>query len=210
MLSFWDRFAGLYDIAELANKRVNDTNAQKAACEIRKGDYVLDCAAGTGAFSAAAAENAGHVLCTDFSKKMLICSMKRAKRLGITNISFAKRDILALKDGDGIFDAVIAGNVIHLVNDPEKAVSELIRVTKKGGRIIIPTYLNGNFKGIGKPMIKLYKLAGFAPHTEFTLESYTDFIAGAAEKHGCLYKIELINGNMPAGFAVINKPKGGL
>lgn len=60
--------------------------------------------------------------------------MKKARRLGIYNISFAKRDMTALKDPDNRYDAVIAGNVIHLLDDPQKAFSELIRVTKPGGK----------------------------------------------------------------------------
>ena len=109
--------------------------------------------------SMAAAKNAKHVTCTDMSKEMLIQSMKKARRLGIYNISFAKRDMTALKDPDNRYDAVIAGNVIHLLDDPQKAFSELIRVTKPGGKIIIPTYLQAE-AGAFRLLIKLYGLMG--------------------------------------------------
>ena len=133
MKTFWDKIACLYDLAEFTNKSVNDQMAKAVENEIPQGALVLDCAAGTGALSMAAAKNAKHVTCTDMSKEMLIESMKKARRLGIYNISFAKRDMTALKDPDNRYDAVIAGNVIHLLDDPQKAFSELIRVTKPGG-----------------------------------------------------------------------------
>ena len=46
------------------------------------------------------------------------------------------------RDADGQFDKVIAANVIHLLDEPFKALAELDRVCKPGGQIIIPTYIN--------------------------------------------------------------------
>ena len=43
---------------------------------------------------------------------------------------------------DERFDVVIAANVIHLLDEPEKALQELSRVCRPGGRIILPTYMN--------------------------------------------------------------------
>ena len=100
MKTFWDKIACLYDLAEFTNKSVNDQMAKAVENEIPQGALVLDCAAGTGALSMAAAKNAKHVTCTDMSKEMLIESMKKARRLGIYNISFAKRDMTYLKDPD--------------------------------------------------------------------------------------------------------------
>ena len=142
MSSFWDTFAGIYDLNETVfNRSVNEQMCKALENEIPKGAIVLDCAAGTGMLSTAAAKNAKKVLCTDLSKKMLIQAMKKARRLGIHNIAFAKRNITALKDPDNSYDVVIAGNVMHLLDDPGKAFSELVRVTKKGGKIILPTYV---------------------------------------------------------------------
>lgn len=35
---------------------------------------------------------------------------------------------------------VVAGNVIHLLDDPHAAIKEMMRVCRKGGKVIIPTY----------------------------------------------------------------------
>ena len=206
MSSFWDKFSGLYDMFELLNYNVNRQMCRAVEEEIPKGAVVLDCAAGTGMLSMAAAKNAKKVICTDVSKNMLIEAMKKARRKGIYNIAFAKRDITSLKDKDNTYDAVIAGNVIHLLSDPEKAFSELVRVTKKGGKIIIPTYLVRESGLIFKACIRIYKLMGFSPKSDMNTEDYLDLIAENAEKNGCMeYSTRLLLGNIPAGFAVIKK-----
>ena len=56
--------------------------------------------------------------------------------------SLPSADILHLDYPDESFDKVIAANVIHLLDEPLKALSELDRVCRKGGSIIIPTYMN--------------------------------------------------------------------
>ena len=58
------------------------------------------------------------------------------------NVTFKKVDITNIKCKDERFDKVVAGNVIHLLPEPENALHELERVVKPGGKIIIPTYIN--------------------------------------------------------------------
>ena len=118
--SFWDRAAWLYDLVERSNQAVNQAAAARTAELVPVGARVLDCAAGTGEFSLAAATRAGTVLCTDLSLPMLERARKKAQKRGLTNISFARRDITALSDLDSSFDAVIAANVLHLLPDPER------------------------------------------------------------------------------------------
>lgn len=54
--------------------------------------------------------------------------------------------VINKKTNEGIC-VKVAANVIHLLDDPYKAIAELDRVCKRGGKIIIPTYLNKNCKG---------------------------------------------------------------
>jgi SAM-dependent methyltransferase len=63
----------------------------------------------------------------------------------------------------------VAGNVIHLLPNPEKALRELERVVKPGGRIIIPTYINMS-KGTGTAAVKFITLLGADFKRQFNLE----------------------------------------
>lgn len=202
----WDKVSWIYDIMEIINSKTNKGIEIAVEREVPKGAQVLDCAAGTGLLSLSAAKKAGHVTCTDLSRNMLICAMKKARKRGVRNISFAKRDITALKDPDEKYDVVMAGNVLHLFDDPSVAFGELLRVTKKGGKLIIPTYLLGETNIIWKLIIELYIKIGVGFKKKFTLDDYLKFISENAEKNGCAeYSTELIYGTLPAGFAVIKK-----
>ena len=202
MSTFWDRVAWLYDLVERSNRAVNAAAAARVAGLVPKGARVLDCAAGTGEFSLAAAERAETVLCTDLSLPMLDRARKKAKKRGLTNISFAQRDITALPDRDGSFDAVIAANVLHLLPQPERAVRELWRVAAPRGRLILPTYLQGRVGTAYGTMIKIYQGVGFHYEHAFTSETYRMLLEGL---NLAPVLVEVIPGHVPEGIAVLEK-----
>ena len=201
-MNFWDRVAGLYDWVELTNRRVNSAAAVRVARLVPEGARVLDCAAGTGLFALAAARRADSVLCTDLSQAMLSRAEKKARKQGLSNICFAVRDLTALPEGNGSFDVVIAANVLHLLPEPETAVRELWRVTAPGGRLILPTYLQGKAEAAYGTMIKIYQGAGFHYEHAFTPGSYRTFLENL-----CLAPVELevIPGHVPEGIALLEK-----
>ncbi|MCI9028199.1 MAG: methyltransferase domain-containing protein [Lawsonibacter sp.] len=202
MSTFWDRVAWLYDLMERSNRAVNAAAAARVAGLVPKGARVLDCAAGTGEFSLAAAERAETVLCTDLSLPMLDRARKKAKKRGLTNISFAQRDITALPDRDGTFEVVIAANVLHLLQKPENAVRELWRVTAPGGRLILPTYLLGQVGTAYGTMIKIFQGVGFHYEHAFTSETYRMLLESL---NLAPVLVEVIPGRVPEGIAVLEK-----
>lgn len=202
MSNFWDRVAWLYDLVERSNRAVNAAAAARVAGLVPKGARVLDCAAGTGEFSLAAAERAETVLCTDLSLPMLDRARKKAKKRGLTNISFAQRDITALPDRDGTFEVVIAANVLHLLQKPENAVRELWRVTAPGGRLILPTYLLGQVGTAYGTMIKIFQGVGFHYEHAFTSETYQMLLESL---NLAPVLVEVIPGRVPEGIAVLEK-----
>ena len=201
--TFWDRIAWLYDLAERSNRAVNTAAAAQVAELIPAGAKVLDCAAGTGQFSLAAAKRSKSVLCTDQYLSMLKQARKKARKHGLASISFARRDITALPDPDGSFDVVIAANVLHLLPEPETAVRELWRVASPGGRLILPTYLQGKVGTAYGTMIKIYQGVGFHYEHAFTPETYRMLLERLELGPVTL---EVISGHVPEGIAVMEKP----
>ena len=106
---------------------------------IRPGDTVLECACGTGAITAAIAPTCASVIATDYSEGMLKQARKKLARF--PHVVVEQADITDLHYADHSFDAVVAGNVIHLLPEPGDALKELKRVTRPGGTIIVPTYV---------------------------------------------------------------------
>ena len=202
MSTFWDRVAGLYDLFEWSNRKVNAAARARVGELVPAGARVLDCAAGTGEFSLAAAKRAGSVLCTDQSEAMLDRARKKARKRGLSNVSFARRDITALPDPDGSYDAVIAANVLHLLDAPGIAVRELWRVTAPGGRLILPTYLQGKTGAAYGTMIKIYQGVGFHYEHAFTPETYREFLERLKLAP---VAVEVISGGVPEGIAVLEK-----
>lgn len=201
-MTFWDEIAGVYDLVERANKKANTEALRQVRELVPQWSSVLECAAGTGEFSLAVAERAGSVTCTDLSQTMLDKAAQKAKNLELTNITFTVRNLIDLPEGDGMYDVVIAANVLHLLARPEKAVTELWRVTAPGGRLILPTFLQGEATLFAKLLIAIYKRMGFRPQRKFTLTTYRNFL----QRQGLPAQVTRIPGRVPVGLAVCEKP----
>ena len=133
----WDRVAPLYDLAvNTLNRRVYDGTGTAVARLIRPGDTVLECACGTGAISAAIAPTCARVVATDYSEGMLKQARKKLARF--PHVVVEQADITDLHYADDSFDAVVAGNVIHLLPEPGDALKELKRVVRPGARSSCP------------------------------------------------------------------------
>lgn len=203
-MNFWDRFSGLYDLAESLNKNAYNKMTNEVSRIVPKNSLTLDCAAGTGALSVAAANNSKQVICTDMSMAMLNQAKTKCELKGITNVKFAVRDIANLSDSDDSYDVCIAGNVLHLLDNPQKAIKELARVTKNGGLIILPTFLSKEGNMFGKFLLKAYKLIGFKSTSEWNIPQYKQLLKDS----DCgKVKFKLLKGTIPVGFAVIKVNK---
>lgn len=211
-MSFWDRIANVYDIAESFNSKVYTEMCDTTRRLVPSGAKVLDCAAGTGELTFAAALKAESVVCTDLSENMLKTAKRKALKRGFSNITFEERNIFELKDPDCTYDIVIAGNVLHLVDNPKDAVKELYRVTKCGGKILLPTFTTRNK---GQNMVKLYRMIGFNPSESYSPSMYRDMLRECVEEINAVNTSnekadlhhKLIRGTLPCCYAVISKPE---
>lgn len=201
-MDFWSSFSGIYDRFQWFNRKALTASIRRVAELTPQWGTVLECAAGTGEFSLAAAKSAGAVVCTDISSAMLKQAEKKAARLGRGNISFAVRDLTSLPEADGTYDMVIAANVLHLLPHPEQAVRELWRVTAPGGKLVLPTYLQGEASAFSRFLLRFYERMGFQPCHRFTLGTYRAFLTGL----GLDAEVSRIVGSLPIGFAVCVKP----
>ena len=197
---FWDKVAILYDLFEtIYNKKVYYGTGKKVAEYISNSDVVLECACGTGAITKYIVQKCKFIHATDYSDAMLKQTAKKCKNFN--NISIEKVDITNLKYNDNSFDAVIAGNVIHLLSDPAKAFEELKRVTKSNGKIIIPTYINAS-KWSSSAAVKFFEFLGANFKRQFDLDSYKMFFKSLGCDNVDYFVVE---GRMPCAIAVIYK-----
>lgn len=198
---FWDFAAGLYDIFENNyNGAVNKALSEKVAELVNENDDVLECACGTGMITKRVAPRCNSLVATDFSEGML--KQAREKCAVFPNISYAYANITALNFQNECFDKVIAGNVIHLLDEPKRALDELVRVCKAGGKIIIPTYVNNQNEGKPNLFVRLLEKIGAKFKRQFSFATYQHFFSEIGYTQVEYY---LIEGKMPCAIAVISK-----
>jgi SAM-dependent methyltransferase len=113
---------------------------------IGAGTRVLDVAAGAGGQAIAAARRvgpSGSVLATDISPAILACAADAVRAAGLANVETREMDGEALDVDDGTFDAVISRVGLIYFPDQQRALSEIHRVLRPGGRLSAIVYSTG-------------------------------------------------------------------
>lgn len=77
------------------------------------------------------------VLGVDRAARQLQCATEKAREIGVRNCQFESDNVLDLSHADGSFDVLIAARLFTVLPDQERAVSEMHRVLKPGGRCLI-------------------------------------------------------------------------
>jgi demethylmenaquinone methyltransferase / 2-methoxy-6-polyprenyl-1,4-benzoquinol methylase len=153
--AMFDQASRRYD---LMNTLLSGGNAQLwraatvKAVAPRAGERILDLAAGTGTSSEALARTGARVVAADFSKGML--AVGRQRHAEDQRIEFVFADAQALPFGDDEFDGVTISFGLRNVADPHRALAEMFRVTKPGGRIVVCEF--------SKPTVAPFRAAYFA------------------------------------------------
>jgi len=135
----WDAIAKGYDQhvapgeAPLATEALSLTG-------LRPGHRFLDVAAGTGGLSLPAARLGAKVLATDWSPAMVECFESRVREENVSDAQGRVMDAHALELEDDSFDVTGSQFGVMLVPDQPRALREMVRVTKPGGRVLLIAY----------------------------------------------------------------------
>ena len=141
-----------YDASELAALPLEVTSAfagvgnPHAVDRIRPGAVVLDigCGAGTDLLVAAMRTGpTGRAIGVDMTEAMRRRATDGAAASGLTNVDVREGDATRLPLDDACVDVVISNGVLNLVPEKERAVAEIARVLKPGGRVQIADIVIG-------------------------------------------------------------------
>jgi len=144
----------------------------------KAGSVVLDIASGTGDFAFQFAKITDNVIGVDFCKEMLDIAILKAVKSS-SSVQFSVADAMSLPFDDNSFNIVSIAFGIRNVDDPAKAISEMQRVLKPGGRAIVLEFgqPQGSFKciydiysnyimpAIGKVLAKSQSAYTYLPET---------------------------------------------
>ncbi|MDH5643887.1 MAG: bifunctional demethylmenaquinone methyltransferase/2-methoxy-6-polyprenyl-1,4-benzoquinol methylase UbiE [Gemmatimonadota bacterium] len=154
------------------------------------GERVLDLCCGTGDFAVKFAKSAkapSLVVGCDFTPEMLVLARKKAK--GLNNIELAAADALQLPFPDRVFDVVSVGFGVRNFEKIDTGLSEIARVLKPGGRLVVldatpgPKGLVGRLSGfyIRHLMPRLGRLVSGNPYAYSYLSNSISAFAPAEE-----------------------------
>jgi demethylmenaquinone methyltransferase/2-methoxy-6-polyprenyl-1,4-benzoquinol methylase len=116
------------------------------------GNKVLDCATGTGDLAIEfkrTVGTSGKVTGTDFCEEMLRPAPAKAREKRL-QIDFEVADVMNLQYPDNTFDVVSISFGIRNVADPVKALSEMARVAKPGGRVMVLEFGQATMPGFAQ------------------------------------------------------------
>jgi demethylmenaquinone methyltransferase/2-methoxy-6-polyprenyl-1,4-benzoquinol methylase len=137
-----DEVAAMFDGVAQRYDLVNDllslgrTRAWRRAATViiapKPGMKILDLAAGTGSSSEPLAAAGAEVIAADFSEGMLAAGRKARPHL-----AFTKADALNLAFAANTFDVVTISFGLRNTADIDKALSQMLKVTKTGGHLVV-------------------------------------------------------------------------
>lgn len=112
--------------------------------EIQPGETVLDLGSGAGLDAIRAARKvdpAGCVVGIDFTPEMIERARRNVAAVGLVNVAFLEAAIEAIPLADDTADVALCNGLFNLCPDKPKALAEVSRVLKPGGRFLIADVL---------------------------------------------------------------------
>jgi SAM-dependent methyltransferase len=143
--------SGDFSVVGITLQIVGESLAE--AADVRAGERVLDVAAGNGNATLAAARRFADVTSTDYVPALLERGRDRARADGL-KIGFQVADVEDLPFADGSFDVVLSTYGAMFAPDHARTASEILRVTRRGGRIGLANWTPEGFIG------QLFKVVG--------------------------------------------------
>jgi len=129
---YFDQVSSEWDSMRKALYGDEVRDAIVTAARIGPRDIVLDVGAGTGFLTEAASKAAGKAIALDLSKSM---TDEAIDKLADRNVEFKIGSVERIPLGDSSVDAVVGNMFLHHCPDPERAIREMTRVLRPGGRI---------------------------------------------------------------------------
>ncbi|MBO6507990.1 MAG: class I SAM-dependent methyltransferase [Roseibium sp.] len=187
---FWDKAARKYAASKIKDQAAYEKTLERTTEHLGPEDHVLELGAGTGSTALLLAKNVKSYLSTDFAPGMIeIANEKLAAERNngvaheglsfLTADAFDERVQLSDEQGAG-YDAILAFNFFHLVENPDDLLARVRDLLKPGGLYISKTVCLKDRAWLFGPMIKVMQLFGKAPYVSmFSFEDVEDKIRSA-------------------------------
>jgi SAM-dependent methyltransferase len=200
---FWDRLAGGYDRHNESGDMEDADLVRRIRPHLHSGDIVLDYGCATGTWTLALASRVTEIHGLDISAKMIALARAKAQERQAGNARFAQGTIFDDGLAAGSFDAILALNILHLLDDLPRVAGRIHHLLKPGGRFISVTPCLGEVPAPLRFILRAADVSGLVPHINYPRPSDLDrLVAGAG-----LQTIEanVIPGRVTDYFLVVRK-----
>ncbi|MGH1407748.1 MAG: class I SAM-dependent methyltransferase [Rhodomicrobiaceae bacterium] len=141
---FWDGVAEKYAKTKITDEESYKYTLERTRSYLTKEDEVLEIGCGTGSTALLLANSVKTLTASDISAEMIRIGREKAEGKGINNIRFmtneiSKAELTPNSEGQTHYDAVLAFNILHLLQDLPRNLEQINNMVKPGGYFISKT-----------------------------------------------------------------------
>ena len=185
---FWDKIAEKYARDPIADIDSYNYTLDRTRTYLSQSDHVLELGCGTGSTALQLANAVEQITASDIAANMIKIAKEKAVKDNVSNIDFVVGDVFDPANEKGPFDAVLAHNLLHLVEHLPEALNRINGLLKPGGYFISKTFcvdkahLSAKIRAM-RIMLPLMQMIGKAPFVAFmTSTEYEQHITKAGFK----------------------------
>ena len=164
---FWDKNSFKFDERTRKYKQNYAWIINTTRKYLHNEDIVMDYACGTGTVTIELASQVREIEALDISSGMLEIAKRKASGRNIQNVNFIHSTLFDERYRAGSFDAVLALNILHLLQDPARALQRINELIKPGGLLISTTACLKENKNLSLVFISMMAKTGFMPDVRF-------------------------------------------
>lgn len=173
--AFWDRFARKYDAFVRYSLPEYQALIQRISHDAGEAQRILEVATGTGLIALGLGGPERQIDAIDISPVMIAQAQEKRCARGLDRIRYVVGSAYALPWPEACYDVVICANALHVMEHPGRALGEMKRVLKGGGRLMGPMYCHG--EGLRARVVSYFMhLFGFKAYTRFTVKGLQAFL----------------------------------
>ena len=173
--AFWDNIANKYAKSPISNPEAYQYTLERTRSYLSPSDKVLEVGCGTGSTALLLADDVEQIVASDISTGMINIAKGKAAEQAITNVDFIAADLTGKSIPQGPYDAILAFNFLHLLDDPSGTIRYLNGLLKPGGIFVSKTPC----RPVKGTSLKFWLLSTALPLLQWLGKApYVNFMAG--------------------------------
>ena len=155
---FWNRIANYYSKRPVVDEASYQKKLEVTRSYFRPDMEVLEFGCGTGSTAISHSPYVKHILALDLSSEMIRICLEKAEAADIDNITFKCSSFDDFSALDESLDAVLALNILHLLENWEEVITRAHKMLKPGGIFVTSTPC------IGDSLFRFFKYIAYLGH----------------------------------------------